>query len=41
MVSSKETEQESQGTYVTIWKQNANGYWRFVLDSGNSGLSKE
>ena len=41
LLTSKETEQESRGTYVTIWKQNANGDWRFVLDSGNSGLSKE
>ena len=41
LLISKKTEQESRGTYVTIWKQNANGDWRFVLDSGNSGLSKE
>ncbi len=24
------------GTYVTIWKKQKNGTWRFVLDGGNS-----
>ena len=28
------------GTYVTIWKKNENGIWKFVLDSGNLGLGK-
>jgi ketosteroid isomerase-like protein len=27
-----------QGTYVTIWEKNKKGKWRFLLDSGNSGL---
>jgi ketosteroid isomerase-like protein len=26
------------GTYVTIWKKNKEGIWKFVLDSGNEGL---
>lgn len=26
------------GTYVTIWKKNKEGNWRYVLDSGNEGL---
>lgn len=30
-----------QGTYVTIWKKNESGKWKFVLDSGNEGLKKE
>lgn len=30
-----------QGTYVTIWKKNKTGKWKFVLDSGNEGLKKE
>ena len=30
-----------QGTYVTVWKQDKNGNWKFVLDSGNSGLGKK
>lgn len=28
------------GTYVTIWKKQANGGWKFVLDSGNEGLGE-
>ncbi|HVZ55308.1 MAG TPA: DUF4440 domain-containing protein [Chitinophagaceae bacterium] len=27
-----------QGTYVSIWKRQQDGSWRFVLDSGNPGL---
>ena len=26
------------GTYVTIWKKQKNGTWKFILDSGNEGL---
>lgn len=26
------------GTYVTIWKKDAKGSWKYVLDSGNEGL---
>ena len=29
-----------EGTYVSIWKQNAKGEWKYVLDSGNEGLGK-
>ena len=29
-----------RGTYVTIWEKNKKGKWRFVLDSGNSGIGK-
>ena len=29
----------SQGTYCSIWEKNAKGEWRFVLDTGNPGLS--
>ncbi|MFT4024022.1 MAG: hypothetical protein QM664_09600 [Flavihumibacter sp.] len=28
------------GTYVSIWKKQANGQWRFVLDSGNEGIGE-
>jgi ketosteroid isomerase-like protein len=28
------------GTYVSIWKKNNSGEWKFVLDSGNEGLNK-
>jgi ketosteroid isomerase-like protein len=26
------------GSYVTIWKRQANGKWKFVLQSGNEGV---
>lgn len=28
-----------KGTYVSIWKKQNNGGWKFVLDSGNPGIS--
>lgn len=30
--------QVQRGTYCSIWEKNAKGAWRFVLDTGNSGL---
>lgn len=27
-----------EGTYVTIWKKDSKGDWKFVLDTGNEGL---
>jgi len=27
-----------QGTYITVWKKNSQGDWKYVLDSGNEGL---
>lgn len=30
--------QVQRGTYCSIWEKNAKGEWRFVLDTGNSGL---
>ncbi|MGE5429525.1 MAG: YybH family protein [Syntrophomonadaceae bacterium] len=27
-----------EGTYVTIWKKDIQGKWKFVLDAGNEGL---
>jgi len=30
--------QTSRGTYCSIWEKNAKGEWRFVVDTGNSGL---
>lgn len=29
-----------KGTYVSIWKKDENGNWKYVLDSGNEGLGK-
>jgi ketosteroid isomerase-like protein len=34
----KENPVSYYGTYVTIWKKDKNGSWKFVLDTGNSGL---
>lgn len=28
----------SKGTYVTIWKKQSDGSWKFVLDTGTEGL---
>lgn len=33
----KDSDQEEQGTYVTIWRKGKEG-WKFLLDSGNEGL---
>lgn len=30
-----------RGTYVTVWKKQKDGKWKFVLDSGNQGLGDE
>lgn len=29
----------SFGTYVSVWKKQKDGKWKFVLDSGNEGLN--
>lgn len=29
-----------KGTYVSIWKKDKDGNWKFVLDSGNEGLGE-
>ena len=31
-------EEIRKGTYVSIWKKNKAGKWKFVLDTGNPGL---
>ncbi len=30
-----------RGTYVTIWKKQEDGKWKFVLDSGNQGIGRD
>lgn len=29
------------GTYVSIWKKQRDGTWKFVLDSGNDGIGEQ
>ena len=29
-----------QGTYVSIWQRQADGSWKYILDSGNPGIGK-
>ena len=36
----KATGEESRGTYITIWKKQTDGQWKFVLDAGTQGLPK-
>lgn len=31
----------NKGTYVTIWKKNSDGQWKFCLDTGNEGIGAE
>ncbi len=30
-----------KGTYVSIWKKQPDGNWKFLLDTGNPGVGKE
>jgi ketosteroid isomerase-like protein len=30
-----------KGTYVSIWKKDDRGKWKFVLDTGNEGLGEQ
>ena len=41
-IKSKEANpQVHKGTYLTIWKKDKYGNWKFVLDTGNSGLGEK
>ena len=31
----------SRGTYMTVWKKNPNGQWKYIADTGNEGLSNK
>lgn len=35
------TEVSGEGYYITIWKKQTDGTWRFVFDTGTDGLPKE
>lgn len=28
----------SKGTYLTVWKKNTSGEWKYIADTGNEGL---
>lgn len=30
----------SRGKYLTVWKKNTNGQWKYIADIGNDGLGK-
>jgi len=30
----------SHGTYMTVWKKDASGQWKYIADTGNDGLAK-
>lgn len=36
----KDSANEVHGTYVTVWRKNPDGKWKFVLDSGNQGIGE-
>jgi ketosteroid isomerase-like protein len=38
-IADKSTGEILKGTYVTIWQKQTDGSWKFVLDTGNQGLS--
>jgi len=40
-VSKATGKQIGEGTYCTIWKKDASGEWKAVLDTGNEGLGKD
>jgi ketosteroid isomerase-like protein len=37
----KNEESVSKGTYVTIWRKQKDGTWKFLLDTGNEGVGEE
>jgi ketosteroid isomerase-like protein len=37
----KATGKITQGTYITIWQKQADGSWKFILDTGTQGLPEK
>ena len=40
-VDSTGAERTAQGHYVTIWKKQADGSWKYVFDTGTEGVAEE
>ncbi|UAY53278.1 YybH family protein [Ferruginibacter albus] len=40
LIRYKNKDSVQKGTYLSIWKKQADGKWKFVLDTGNEGLSE-
>lgn len=36
----KNKDSVQKGTYVSVWKKQTDGKWKFVMDSGNDGLGE-
>ena len=36
----KQKDTTIQGTYVSVWKKQADGSWKYVLDTGNPGVGR-
>lgn len=34
----KQTGETEEGTYLSVWKKDSTGHWKFVVDTGNPGL---
>jgi len=40
MTEKSDSLKTEKGTYLSIWKKDNNGKWKFVLDTGNEGLGE-
>ncbi len=39
--TSKTKDITTRGTYVSVWKKDKSGKWKYILDSGNEGLGEK
>src|SRR4030095_6620296 len=37
----KHSKESEEGTYATVWKEQPDGSWKFVMDTGNPGLNPQ
>lgn len=40
LIEKEHPDSKRKGTYLTIWEKQNDGRWKFVLDTGNSGLGE-